>query len=106
MRPGFAKDYPEDADLLALVDAFEAGNYRAVRAGVARIEAGAEKSAGVKKAARNLRSRTEPSRTQLLLLAITAALVVVLSGYEIALHGGDSRAPDPPAPKPTVEHIR
>ena len=55
----------------ALVDAFEAGNYRAVREGTARIAAG-DKPDDVKRAARDLRSRTEPSRMQLVLLAITA----------------------------------
>jgi len=84
-RPSYARDYPDDPELLELVDAFEAGNYRGVRDGAAHIAAG-EKPEAVKNAARDLRSRTEPSRLQLLLLAITALLVIVLSAYEIARH--------------------
>jgi hypothetical protein len=100
-RPTYAKDYPEDEEVLALVDAFEAGNYRRVREGAARIAA-SEKPEAVKSAARDLKSRTEASRAQIALLVITAVLVVALSGYEIATHGPS--APHP-APKPTIERV-
>jgi hypothetical protein len=103
--PSFAKDYPEDEDLLALVDEFEAGDYRAVRAGTARIASG-DKSDAVKAAARDLRARTEPSRGQIALLVIAALLVTALSGYEIATHGRNAPRPaSPPPARPTVEHI-
>ncbi len=102
-RPAFAKDYPDDVELLSLVDAFEAGDYRAVRAGTKHLEADADRTAAVKDAARDLRSRTEPHRVQLALLAIAALLVVVLSGYEIAKHGHDVPRPTPPGP--TIEHV-
>ena len=95
-------DYPKDDDLAALRSAFEAGNYRKVREGAARI-ASSDKSDDVKAAARDLKSRTEPSRAQLALLAIAAVLVLVLSGYEITEHGRN--APRPAPPKPAIERI-
>ena len=93
---------PSVPDLRALEEAFEAGNYRAVRQGAARIAA-SDASDDVKAAAREIKSRTEPSRAQLALLAITAVLVVVLSGYEIIEHGRN--APRPAPPKATVERV-
>src|SRR5437879_10901431 len=83
---------PDDEDLALLEEAFEAGNYRKVRQGAERI-ASSDKSDDVKAAARALRSRTEPSRTQLALLVITGVLVVVLSGYEIFEHGRNAPHP-------------
>ena len=91
----------EDAELRALEEAFEAGNYRKVREGAARI-ASSDASDDVKAAARALQARTEPSRAQIALLAITAVLVVVLSGYEIFEHG---RSVPRPAPKQTIERV-
>jgi hypothetical protein len=91
-----------DDDLAVLEEAFEAGNYRKVRQGEARI-ASSDKSDDVKAAARALRSRTEPSRAQIALLVITGVLVVVLSGYEIFEHGRN--APHPTPPKPTIERV-
>ena len=84
-RPRYAKDYPDDALLLELVELFERGDYHAVRAGAAKL-LGSDASDAVKSAARDLRSRTEPSRTQLLLLGIAALLVAVLSTYEVLKH--------------------
>jgi hypothetical protein len=88
--PSFAKDYPDDPALGALVESFERGNYRAVRDGAAKLQ-GSDASDAVKDAARDLRSRTEPSRFQLALLAIAALLVLVLSTYEIVMHGKGAR---------------
>ncbi len=102
-RPAYAKDYPDDEELLALVDAFEAGNYRAVRDGVAKILASESKLEPVKSAARDLKARTEPNRAQIALLVIAAVLVVILSGYEIMKHGPS--APQPTPPKPTIERV-
>ena len=83
----------------ALEEAFEAGNYRKVRAEAARVAA-SDASDDVKSKAREWKSRTEPSRAQLALLAITAVLVVALSGYEIAEHGRTA-----PHPTPKVERV-
>ena len=91
----FAKGYPDDPELAALVDAFEKGNYRAVRDGAAKI-ASSDKSDKVKAAARDLRSRTEPSRAMIALLVVAALLVAALSTWEVTHH---SRS----APAPTIE---
>lgn len=99
-----ALDVPDDEDLRALVAKFEAGDYRAVRDGVARIAASNDKSDVVKAAARALRARTEPSREQIILLAVTALLVVAISAWAILTHGPHGH-PAGPAPRPTIERI-
>jgi hypothetical protein len=90
----------DNAEIRALEEAFEAGNYRKVREGAARI-ASSEESGEVKAAARALKERTEPSRAQIALLAITALLVVALSGYEIIEHGRNAPHPQKPASSAT-----
>jgi hypothetical protein len=97
----------KDPELAALERAFEAGNYRAVREGVLRVEK-SDAPDDVKKAARSLRERTEPSRAQLVLLAIAAVFVVTLSVYEIVKHGRSAPPPaiSPTTPRASVEHIR
>jgi hypothetical protein len=93
---------PDSPELRALEEAFEAGNYRKVREGAARI-ASSDEAGDVKEAARTLKERTEASRAQIALLAITAALVVALSGYEIVEHGRN--APRPAPPRTTIERV-
>jgi hypothetical protein len=106
-RPSFAKDYPDDEELRALVDAFESGDYRSVRAGTTRIAASADANDAVRAAARDLRARTEPTRPQIALLVVAALLVLAISGWAIATHGLHAeRHPSGPPPRPTVEHIR
>lgn len=100
----FTEKYPDDPELRALVDAFEGGDYRAVRDGTARIARDEKKSDAVKAAARDLRSRTEASRAQIALIVIAALLVVALSAFEISKHG--PRAPRPAAPQRTIERIQ
>lgn len=81
-RPNFAKDYPKELD--ELVAAFEAGNYALVRAEAGKIAAGngtKKGDAALRRAARDLVSRTEPDRLQLILLGIALALLVGLAGY-------------------------
>ncbi len=80
-RPRFARDYPKQLD--ELVAAFEAGNYALVRREAGRI-AGGDGDAKLKAAARDLVSRTEPDRMQLVLLGVALALLVGLAGYWIA----------------------
>jgi hypothetical protein len=102
MESSESKSASPSPDLVALEEAFEAGNYRKVRHEAARIAA-SDASADVKAAARKWKARTEPSRAQLALLAITAVLVLALSGYEIVEHGRN--APRPAPPKPTIERV-
>ncbi len=77
MRPPFARRYPKDAELDALVDAFGRGDFARVRAQAPEL---AEKTEDpqVRAAALDLRQRIEPSRFSLYLLALGFALLVFL----------------------------
>lgn len=79
-RPAFAKGFPRDAELDALVRAFELGNYAFVRAEAPKLAARAtdEKIAA---AARELRKRLDPDPLAYALLALTTALLAFLTGW-------------------------
>lgn len=85
-RPGFARDFPRDPELDALVAAFEAGNFGRVRREVPKLVASAKDEA-VRKAAETLLSRTRPDPLQTVLVVSTAVLLVLLSAWWIA-HSG------------------
>jgi hypothetical protein len=97
-RPSFARDFPREPGLDALVEAFARGNYARVRAEAVSLAAssGAE---DVRRAAQELLARTKPDPMALGLLALTGALLVVLSTYWITY------AAPPPRPAP-VERVR
>ncbi len=102
-RPAFAESFPRTPELDALVDAFNAGNYRHVRAEAPKL-AGATDDPEVKAAALELRSRIDADPWAVTLLGLTGALLVFLAVYWL-FHDG-RHAPPPPAPKPPVEVIR
>jgi hypothetical protein len=79
-RPPFARDYPRDADLDALVDAFEAGNYALVHEQALPLARRATDPL-VARAARDLRSRIEPDPLALRMLAGAAALLAFLVAW-------------------------
>jgi hypothetical protein len=85
-RPAFAKDFPEDPELDALLLAFDAGNFARVRDDGAKLLASSKDDA-VKRAAETLVARTKPDPLATLLLGLTAVLLVVLSAWWI-LHDG------------------
>jgi anti-sigma factor RsiW len=74
----FTSSFPDDPELKRLVQAFEAGDYHAVRTGAPAL---AERTTddAVRKAARELRRRIEPDPAQLYLLGLTFALLVFLA---------------------------
>jgi hypothetical protein len=78
--PAFARAFPEDPDLSRLLAAFEAGNYRIVRELAPKLAARTENSA-VRKAALDLKRRTEPDPVQLYLLGLTLVLLVFLTAW-------------------------
>jgi hypothetical protein len=78
--PAFARDFPADPRLDALLSAFERGDYAAVRRGAAVLVQDAD-AGDVQRAAAELRRRTGPDRTMVALLALTAALLVFLASY-------------------------
>ncbi len=102
-RPSFASDFPRVPELDALVGAFARGDYARVRAAGPRLAESAE-SEEVRRAARTLVERTKPDRLAVALVALTAVLLVVLSGYWIA-HGKPPPGSAPPA-RPPVERVK
>jgi len=76
--PAFARNFPEDPELERLVEAFERGNFAAVRAGAPRLarEAGREE---VRRAAAELLKRTQPDPLAAMLLLAAVGLLVFLS---------------------------
>ncbi len=80
MPPSFAKDYPKDAALEALVAAFDRGDFARVRREAPRL-ALASPSEAVRAAAEELASRTRPDRLSIVFFGLTALLLVFLAGY-------------------------
>lgn len=77
--PAFAKTFPADPELARLVEAFERGDYRAVRSGTEAL--GKSEDEAVRKAAKELRSRTSADPFAKIALVLTAALLVWLTFY-------------------------
>jgi hypothetical protein len=100
-RPIFAKKFPRDAELDALVASFMAGDYAAVRKGAAKLRESVEQ-ADVRQAAAELVSRTQTDPLIAYLFALTAALLVVLSAYWL-VH--DRPVPSPHPPPPVDRHV-
>lgn len=101
-RPAFARDFPADPRVEALLALFDAGDYGRVRIEGARLEASATEDA-VKRAAATLVSRTRPDPLAAALVGVTAVLLVALSAWWIT-HDGPQPGEAPPKPK--VEIIR
>jgi hypothetical protein len=76
--PMFARGYPREPELDALVAAFEAGNYARVREGAQRLAESAERDE-VRRAARDLRKRVDPDPLMIYLLLAATALLVILA---------------------------
>lgn len=97
-RPAFARDFPNDPELDALVTAFAAGDYATVRARAPELAKSTSDEA-VKKAAEMLRTRIEPDPTARIFFLLTAALLVFLSFYWMTHDGRHRHAPPEPPPK-------
>jgi hypothetical protein len=89
--PAFARDFPKDPELDALVVAFARGDYRAVRERAPKLAASAT-DPQVKRAAELLRERIEPDPLARTLFLIAAALLVLLTSYWV-LHASHHGAP-------------
>jgi hypothetical protein len=101
--PRFAKDFPPDAELDALVVAFTKGDYATVREGAPKLAARTEDEA-VKRAAETLRARIEPDPGSRILFAFAAALLVFLTIWWVT-HDGPPEGVAPAKPQPTIERI-
>jgi hypothetical protein len=84
--PAFARSFPKDARLDALVQAFARGDYAHIRTEGPLLQRTAEDD-DVKSAARDLVRRTEADPLMVLLLVITCLLLAFLSLYWIARAG-------------------
>jgi hypothetical protein len=84
-RPGFLLDFPHDPELDRLVQAFEAGNYEAVRRGAPRLAETTENPV-VRSAARELRKRIDPDPLMKYLLWVAIALFVFVVWYTYQNH--------------------
>lgn len=105
--PSFARDFPDDPELGALVTAFAAGDYATVRTGAPELAA-RTKSDAVKRAAELLRARIEPDPTARVFFGLTAALLVFLMVWW-ATHDGkqhQSGSTSTPKPQATVEIVK
>ena len=104
-RPDFARDFPREPAVDALVDAFARGDYARVRVDAARLMTSAESKA-VRDAGRTLFARTRPDPLAVTLLAMTGALLALLAMYWV-VHAkpppGTIRSTPPSAP---VERLR
>ena len=101
--PKFAKDFPRDPELDALVAAFARGDYAAVREGAPKL-ASTTSDEAVRRAARTLRERIEPDPTSRALFLIAAALLIALTAWWVAHDGPEGNAPAPkPASKAHVD---
>jgi hypothetical protein len=103
--PAFARDFPNDAELTALVTAFAAGDYATVRTGAPAL-ASKTKDEHVKRAAELLRARIEPDPTARVFFALTAALLVFLMTWWATHDGPQSHVQPQPQPAPTVEFVK
>jgi hypothetical protein len=100
-RPAFARDFPREPALDELVDAFAHGNYARVRAEAPRLASSDDPA--VRDAAKTLADRTRPDPLAAGLLAVTAALLVIVTAYWV-VHG---RAPAHQAvPQAPIQHVR
>jgi hypothetical protein len=101
--PAFAREFPREPALDALVAAFAAGDYAAVRAGAPEL-ASTTADADVKRAALLLRARIEPDRTARVFFGLAAGLLVFLTVWWVAHDGPEHRAPPPPPP--AIEFVK
>jgi hypothetical protein len=78
--PAFAQAWPEDDALMALVAAFEAGNYERVRREAPQLARRTE-SDEVRRAARELVRRLDPDPVAVYMLAVAGLLLLFLAGW-------------------------
>ncbi len=103
LKPSFARDFPDDPELSALVGAFARGDYVRVRAEAPKLAERTEDKS-VRDAANQLRARTEADPIARVLLLFTLVLLFVLTAWWIAHDGPSSIVPSAPQ-APRVERI-
>jgi hypothetical protein len=101
-RPSFASDFPRDAALDELVEAFARGDYARVRSGAVGLTSA--ENAAVREAAKTLLDRTKPDPLAKLMLALTAALLLLVSVYWAV--NGKAPAHQTVPGTPPIERVR
>lgn len=96
--PSFARGFPREAELDALVKAFADGDYLTVRTRAPVLAAREGVSPAVKKAAELLRARVEPDKTARTFFALAAALLVFLTVWWVTHDGPEPHGPAPAPP--------
>ncbi len=102
-RARFARDFPREPEVDALVSAFESGNYALVRLEGQKLAA-STKSDAVREAAHELIARTDADPLARVLIAVTGALLFFLTAWWLS-NGHISEASASPPPPPAVERI-
>jgi hypothetical protein len=99
--PAFARDFPAHPGIDSLVDAFVRGDYARVRTEAPRLIDSSEPQ-DVRKAAGILLERTRPDPLAVVLLALTAVLLALLTVYWVV----NGKAPASPLPHPpAIERV-
>lgn len=93
--PAFAKGFPRHPRLDALVAAFERGDYATVRREAPALASDEKEDDAVRRAARVLRERIEPDPASRTLFWITAAILIVLSGWWVTHSGPEGNGHRP-----------
>jgi hypothetical protein len=101
-RPAFATAFPTLLALEVLVEAFERGDYARVRREAPKL-AEATDDPAVRDAAQTLVDRTKPDRLAVGLGAVTAVLLMAMTGYWIV---NGKAPPDSGHTRPPMEHPR
>lgn len=104
--PSFARGFPREPELDALVKAFADGNYLTVRTRAPKLAASEGVSPEVKKAAEILGARVEPDATARIFFALAAALLVFLTVWWVTHDGPEHHGPAPAPVPPTVEFVK
>ncbi len=104
-RPAFARAFPREPALDALVAAFERGDYAHVRAEAPRL-ADTTPDTAVKDAARTLVERTRPDRLAVALMVLTGVLLAALTAYWSVNGKPPPGQPAPTTRPPVIEHPR
>ena len=94
--PRFARSFPKNDELDALVAAFAAGDYATVRARAPKLAEETDDEE-VRRAARVLRDRIEPDPASKTLFIVTAALLLFLTAWWVTHDGPPTKNAPAPA---------
>ncbi len=97
--PRFARDFPKDERVDALVAAFARGDYAFVRENAPKLARETDDEE-IRRAAQLLRDRIEPDPTARALFLIAAVLLLFLAAWWVAHDGPEGSGAPPPKAAP------